>query len=105
MKALEYLYDYGLDTTDVENIRKNVDEKLYSELSLFSGIVSQNVKYMKDFGVSNYAKVVVGYPAIFLRDEESFRNVFSKFDKDDLIQKVEKNPAVFNKMVEFVDNN
>jgi len=103
--ALTYLYDFGLDSRDLEELRDNVDDKVYSELTLFEGIVSDNIKYMKEFGVSNYTQVILKYPEIFLRDAESFKNVFSKFDREDLIQKVEKNPAVFKKMVEFVDNN
>ena len=51
------------------------------------------------------SQVIVKYPEIFLRDAESFRNIFSKFDKDDLIQKVSKNVAVIKKMVDYVDNN
>lgn len=103
--SLTYLYDFGLDSSDLENLKDNVDEKTYSELSLFEGIVKENLQFMKDFGVANYIQVVVKYPEIFLRDGESFRNIFSKFDREDLLQKVEKNPAVFKKMVEFVDNN
>lgn len=103
--GLEYLYNFGLDANDLETIKDNTDDKIYSELTLFSGLVKDNVSYMKEFGVGNIAQVIVKYPEIFLRDLESFKNVFSKFDKDDLIEKVEKNPAVFKKMVEFVDNN
>lgn len=103
--VLEYLYDFGLDSRDVENIKDNADEATFSELSLFVGLVSDNIKYMKEFGVENYAQVIVKYPEIFLRDAESFKNIFSKFDKEDLINKVEKNPAVFKKMVDFIDNN
>lgn len=103
--ALDYLYSIGLDAKDVESLKENTDDKLFSELSLFEPIVLDNIKYMKDFGVSNYVDVITKYPGIFLRDSESFKNIFSKFDKEDLIQKVAKNPAVFKKMVEFVDNN
>ncbi len=103
--SLAYLYDFGLDTGDIDTLRDNVDDKTFSELSLFEGIVKENVQFMKDFGVSNYIQVIVKYPEIFLRDGESFKNIFSKFDRDDLIQKVEKNAAVFKKMVDFVDNN
>ncbi len=103
--ALEYLYNFGLDSRDVEEIAEYIDEEVYTELGLFEGLVIENIRYMKDFGVSNYAQVVLKFPDIFLRDAESFKNIFSKFDHDDLIQKVEKNPAVFKKMVEFVDNN
>jgi len=103
--VLEYLYDYGLDSRDLETIKDNSDGETVSELSLFESIVSDNIKFMKDFGVSNFSQVVIKYPGIFLRDLESFKNIFSKFDREDLIAKVEKNPAVFKKMVEFVDNN
>lgn len=103
--SLTYLYDFGLDSRDLDTLRDNVDDKTYSELSLFEGIVKENIQYMKDFGVGNFGQVVMKYPEIFLRDAESFKNIFSKFDRDDLIQKVEKNAAVFKKMVDFVDNN
>lgn len=103
--VLEYLYDYGLDSRDLEALKENSDGETVSELSLFETIVSDNIKFMKDFGVSNFSQVVIKYPGIFLRDLESFKNIFSKFDREDLIAKVEKNPAVFKKMVEFVDNN
>ncbi len=102
---LKYLYDFGLDKSDIETIKDTTDDNTYSELSLFEGLISENIKYMREFGISNYSQVIVKYPEIFLRDAESFKNVFSKFDKEDLIQKVEKNPAVFKKMVDFVDNN
>lgn len=102
---LSYLYDFGLDSQDLEKIKETASEETYREISLFEGIVGENIRYMKDFGVANYAQVVIKYPNIFVRDAESFRNVFSKFDKDDLIAKVAKNPAVFKKMVDFVDKN
>lgn len=103
--ALEYLYGIGFDSNEVEQLKSNTDDQTFSELTLFEPIVLSNIKYMKEFGVSNYVDIVVKYPTIFLRDSESFRNIFSKFDKEDLIQKVAKNAAVFKKMVEFVDNN
>lgn len=103
--SLTYLYDFGLDSRDLETLKDNVDDKTFSELTLFEGIVKENIQFMKDFGLANYVQVVIKYPEIFLRDAESFKNIFSKFDRDDLLQKVEKNVAVFKKMVEFVDNN
>lgn len=102
---LNYLYACGLESQDLDKLRETTTDTIYEDLSLFEGIISENIKYMKDFGVTNFKDVVVKYPDIFIRDAESFRNVFSKFDKDDLIAKVAKNPAVFKKMVDFVDNN
>lgn len=102
---MEYLYSFGLDANDIEEIKMNVDEETFSDLTLFENIVIENIQFLKDFGITNYSQVIVKYPEIFLRDAESFRNVFSKFDREDLIVKIQKNVAVIKKMVDFVDNN
>ena len=102
---MEYLYNFGLDDSDIEKIKENTSDEIYSDLTLFAKIVEKNIIYIRDFGIPNYRQVITKYPEIFLRDVESFENVFSKFDKDDLIAKVTKNVAVIKKMVDFVDNN
>lgn len=102
---MDYLNNFGLDTNDINTIKENVSDDVFSDLTAFRKIVEKNIEFLKEFGVTNFKDVVIKYPEIFLRDAESFRNVFTKFDKDDLISKVEKNPAVIKKMVEFVDKN
>ena len=102
---MEYLYEFGLDNTDIEIMTENLDDNTYSELSLFKNLIKTNLLFLKDFGIKNYNKIMVKYPEILLRDTASLENVLSKFDKDDLIEKVDNNPAVLKKMVDFVDNN
>lgn len=102
---MEYLYNFGLDSTDIEIIKSSVSDDIYSDLCLFENLVIDNIIYLKNIGITNYSSVIVKYPEIFLRDNSSFVNVFSKFDKDDLVQKVQKNVAVIKKMVDYVDNN
>lgn len=102
---MKYLYNFGLDNNDIETIKQNVTEEIYSDLTLLENMVIENIIFLRDLGVNNYSQVIVKYPEIFLRDAESFKNVFSKFDKEDLIQKVSKNVAVIKKMVDYVDNN
>ncbi len=102
---MDYLNNFGLDKDDINVIKENVSDEVYSDLTAFKKIVERNILFLKEFGVTNFKDVVIKYPEIFLRDAESFRNVFTKFDREDLISKVEKNPAVIKKMVEFVDKN
>lgn len=102
---MEYLYNFGLDSTDIELIKQTASDEVYAELGLFQNIVMENIKYLRDFGITDYSRIVVKYPEIFLRDTESFKNVFSKFDREDLVEKVNKNIAVLKKMVDFVDSN
>lgn len=102
---MEYLYEFNLDNTDIDIMTENLDADTYSDLTLFKNLIRDNVRFLQDFGIKNYNKILVRYPDIFLRDTSSLENVLSKFDKDDLIAKVENNPAVLKKMVDFVDNN
>lgn len=102
---MDYLLNLGLSAEDIKTIGANVTDEVYSDLTFLANVVSDNLKYMRDFGIANYSQVIVKYPEIFLRDEESFKNIFSKFDAEDLRQKVAKNVAVFKKMVDYVDNN
>ena len=102
---MKYLYNYGIDITDIELIKENASDEVYSDLSFFEGLVSQNIEFLKNFGIQNYGQAVVKYPEIFLRDTSSLQNVLSKFDREDLIERVAKNVAVLKKMVDYVDNN
>ena len=102
---MDYLYEFGLDNTDIEIMTESLDENAYSDYTLLKNLIKTNVAYLKDFGITNCSKIIVKYPEILLRDTASLENVLSKFDKEDLIQKVANNPAVLKKMVDFVDNN
>ena len=102
---MDYLKNYGLTDEDIMTINDTVSDEVYSDLTFFKGLVSNNIDFLRDFGVSNYAQVIVKYPEIFLRDLSSLKNVLEKFDRDDLIEKVANNPTVHKKMVKYVDNN
>lgn len=102
---MEYLYEFDLDSTDIEIMTENLDDETYSDLTLFKNLIKENIAYLQNFGIKNCNKIIVKYPEIFLRDTSSLENVLSKFDKEDLISKVANNPAVLKKMVDFVDNN
>lgn len=102
---MEYLNEFGLDSTDIEIMMENIDENTFSDITLFKNLIKDNIVFLQDFGIKNCNKIIVKYPEIFLRDKSSLENVLSKFDKEDLIEKVDNNPAVFKKMVDFVDNN
>ena len=52
--SLTYLYDFGLDSRDLDSLKENVDERTFSELTLFEGLVKENLQFMKDFGLNNY---------------------------------------------------
>lgn len=102
---MSFLYKYGFTDEEINALKETLSKDMYSEMAFLKNIVSSNIEYLRDFGVTNYSQVFVKYPEIFMRDTESFQNVLGKFDKEDLIDKVLKNPTVIKKMVDYVDNN
>ncbi len=56
--------------------------------------VIRNISYLKDLGVSNYQEAFLRFYNMFLMEPHYFEEIFSKYDKDDLIAKLEKNVAI-----------
>ena len=56
--------------------------------------VLANINYLKNLGVSNYQDAFLRFYNMFLMEPSSFEEIFSKYDKEDLIAKLEKNIAI-----------
>lgn len=88
MKFLEKL-DFSKD--DIAEIVDNTPEKLLEIIKSQKKLVSENISYLKDLGVTNYQAIFIKYYDIFLMDNSNFKDIFMKYEKDDLIEKLKKN--------------
>ena len=77
------------DSTNIESIYKTIDE-----LSESSAIVRTNISYLKKLGINNYQEAFLRFYNMFLIEPAAFDDIFSKYDSDDLIEKLEKNIAI-----------
>ena len=50
--------------------------------------------YLKELGISNYVDAFVRFYNMFLLEPSAFDEIFSKYDREDLIAKLEKNIAI-----------
>ena len=57
-------------------------------------LVTTNIKYLIDLGVSNYVDAFVKFYNMFLMENKDFDEIFSKYDREDLVAKLEKNVAI-----------
>ena len=57
-------------------------------------LISANIKYLMDLGVKNYREIFLEYYDLFLLDSSNFMGIFNKYDRDDLVDKLEKNIAI-----------
>lgn len=88
MKFLEKL---NFSKDNIDYLLENTPEKLIELLKEQKKLVTENISYLKDLGVTNYQDIFLKYYDMFLMDNSNFISVFSKYEKEDLIEKLNKN--------------
>lgn len=88
MKFLEKL-DFSKD--DIAEIIDNTPERLLEVIKTQKKLVSENITYLKNLGINNYQEIFIRYYDMFLMDNSNFIGIFDKYEKEDLIAKLNKN--------------
>jgi len=89
-----YLKDLGFSDEIIDLLNKNLPDLAISSLEKEEKVVTANINYLKDLGVHNYVDAFVNFYNMFLIDNDSFDEIFSKYDREDLVAKLEKNVAI-----------
>jgi len=92
---MNYLEKIGFTSVDIDIIKETTTKTIYELLIEQKKLVTANINYLKNMGVSNYKDIFIKYPDLFLTDNSSFTEMFDKYDHDDLISKLENNIDVF----------
>ena len=83
---------------DNEEMAKDIFEVIPNVLKIDlennKDLVKTNINYLKELGVERYIEVFKCYYPMFLMDASSFANVFNKYDKIDLLDKINKNITI-----------
>lgn len=91
---MKYLENIGFSAEEMEQVKNNNQELTMNELEKQEKIVSSNIDYLKQLGVTNYKELFINYSEFFLQENSVFEKIFSKYDREDLIEKLKKNPAI-----------
>lgn len=89
-----YLKDLGFNEEIINLLKDNLPDLVISSLEKEKETVSANINYLKDLGVHNYVDAFVNFYNMFLIDTDSFDEIFAKYDREDLVAKLEKNVAI-----------
>ena len=90
---MEFLNIY-FDNDTIMYLNDNVPKVILEELEKEQKLVSKNISFLKDLGVSNIDNIFKNYYDMFLMDPELFSEIFNKYDKEDLIEKLKKNLTI-----------
>ncbi len=91
---MTYLKDLGFNEDIIEMLNVNIPDVVIEKLIENKDTVITNINYLKDLGVTNYIDAFASFYNMFLIDTKTFDDIFSKYDREDLIAKLEKNVAI-----------
>ena len=95
---MEYLFDLGFSLEEINNLKSSSDNTTIQKLEFFSRLVTENYNYLKSYNVNNIKICFLNHVNMFLMNPDKFRDIFNKYDRDDLIRCIEKNDQVLEKL-------
>ena len=93
-----FLKDLDFTKDEILRAENNVTDLVINEILESKDLVVHNLNFLKDYGVANFKDVYIKFPEMFLMDPSKFSNIFTKYVKDDLIDKIKNNVDI----VEFL---
>ncbi len=89
-----YLKSLGFSEDTINLMIANLPKNAINEMNKKEKVVITNINYLKELGVTNYVDAFVKFYNMFLLDNKAFDEIFSKYDREDLVAKLEKNVAI-----------
>ncbi len=91
---MKFLEKFGFEKKDIDALKENSTSALIKELEAHKKLVSKNLEYLNDMGVTNLIEIFVHYHDMFLMDNSNFVEIFNKYDQKDLVSKLAKNVQI-----------
>lgn len=91
---MKFLTKFDFTKDQLDYLDKNASQVMIDAIKKGKKLVAANLKYLMDLGVKNYREIFLEYYDLFLLDNSNFIGIFNKYDREDLIDKLEKNVAI-----------
>ena len=88
---MTFLEELDFTKDEIEELYDTVPEKILKLLVTQKKLVTENIKFLKNLGITNYKDIFLKYYDIFLMDNSNFQDIFNKYETDDLISKLNNN--------------
>ena len=92
---MNYLEKIGFTSDDITMIKNSTTTVIFNLLNEQKKVVSANILYLKKLNIKNYKEIFIKYSDLFLMDNSNFIEIFSKYDQEDLIEKLNDNVDIF----------
>ncbi len=89
-----YLETLGFTPEQIEEVTNKSGDFVLNKLDVKQKLVQMNLSFLRDLGVTNFKEIFIDFSEFFLQEPTIFKNVFLKYDRGDLIEKLLKNPGI-----------
>jgi 8-oxo-dGTP pyrophosphatase MutT (NUDIX family) len=98
--SVEDVIKTKLNMTDkeYETLKSSVSEETLKKLNILSYNVVENYKVLDNIGINNIRECLTKYPSKLMLDTSEFKVILDKYDQDDLVRCINKNPKVLDKI-------
>ena len=86
-----YINKLNISEKEIEKIIFNNPKVIIEQLRLKQDLVETNFNFLVNLGITNVKNIFVNYAEIFLLDSSLFKRKFLKYNKEDLIEKLDAN--------------
>lgn len=91
---MKFLEKYGFKKNDIEALKENSTSALLKEIEAHKKLVSKNLEYLSNLGVTNIQEIFISYHDMFLMDNSNFVEIFNKYEPASLIEKLAKDVRI-----------
>lgn len=91
---MNFLEECRFTNKQIKELEANIPSTIKKTLIENKKLVTANLKYLIDLGVTNAYNIFSNYYDMFLMDYSNFVEIFNKYEESDLIDKLNKNVAI-----------
>ena len=91
---MKFLEKYGFQKKDIALLKENSTSSLIKELEANKKLVSKNLQFLNDIGVTNLKEIFINYHDMFLMDNSNFEAIFNQYEPKSLIEKLAKDVRI-----------
>lgn len=91
---MKFLEKYNFSKEEIDYLVNNSPKKLVESIKEHKKLIGTNIEFLKELGVKNYKEIFLKFYDMFLMDNSNFIEVFNKYDREDLIEKLQNNISI-----------
>ncbi len=91
---MKFLEKYGFNNEDIDEFINNTPKKLMEAVKENKDLIEANLSFIKSLGAKTYREIFIYYTDLFFMDSSSFQNMFNRYQKDSLIERLNENYKV-----------